>query len=61
MICLELVHTENDLQLDGFTGQMGRHGVLPKNESMVKEEIVDFNSKSDSDSEKRNQWITIDD
>jgi hypothetical protein len=42
MICLDLVHAENGLQLDGFTGEMGRHGVLPKNNvSMENDKIVD--------------------
>jgi hypothetical protein len=40
MICLDLVHAENGLQLDGFTREMGRHGVVPKNKSMEKKKIV---------------------
>jgi hypothetical protein len=45
MICLDLVHAENDLQLDGFKGEMGRHWVTPKNKPMENKKIVGRNSE----------------
>jgi hypothetical protein len=50
MICLDLVHAENGLQLDGFTGEMGRDGVLPKKDgSKENEKIVDRSSEKEEE------------